>query len=418
MRYYNIQIGGASSSSSSSASASTTNGAADDNTPIGSDIDWGNLPAQSPIPGAGRNITVHKSGGPAPSAPAPTSSSSGSSTNFSSLANGVNDPGALDIEFEFEFVQSKQGLTNHLKIKGIDPQLISQANSMNSKSIKMWGGFSPGLPLATDQAPHQGLLIDGTILPAFGNWIGNELSLEFFITPTDPSGLVGGPTKAINLIHNMPKSQPLSTAIQNTLQTAFKGFNVNINISDKLKLNYDDQGFYQGLEQYGNYIKALSHSILGVPPNYKGVTISTQGNNIHVSDGTKSTGPVIINYQDLIGQPAWITVDTIQVKLCLRGDIQFPDNTQIQLPKTLVTLNQATAITPGTSNLIVQGIWDVIGIRHIGSFRSPSAESWVTIVDAVRSDSGGGSGGSTSAPSTTTSGGGTPLGQGGIGHPQ
>jgi hypothetical protein len=321
-----------------------------------------------------------------------TTGTGASGAQFCSVVNGQNDPGALDVEFEIEVVKDQPSNNNHIKIKGVTPQMISQASNFNKCRLQLWAGYSPGLPLANLQVPHQGLIMDGMIWPAFGNWIYNELTLEFYVI-LNVEGL-GGPTQPKNIVHNMPAGQPLSTAIQNTLKIAFPNSTINVNISSALKLNYPDWGIYQSLEQFGNYIKALSHSILGVPPKYNGVEISTNGNNINVHDGTNPPNTIQIQYEDLIGQPTWVENNTILVKTCLRGDIPFPQPSIIQLPDTLITQTAQGAVSryggaaginysgSGT-NLLFSGTWSVTGVRHIGKFRDPGMDAWVTLIKAV-----------------------------------
>jgi hypothetical protein len=327
----------------------------------------------------------------------PTTSTSVAS--WTSNVNGTNDPGALDIEFDIQFSEGQQQNSNYVKIKGITPQLISQSSNLNKKTMKMWAGFSEGLPLANLQVPHQGLLYQGIIYPVFGNWIYNELSLDMILQGGPPLG-IGGPTNPKNIIHNMPKGTPLSTAIQNTLQAAFPQMTINMAISDSLKLNYNDYGFYQSIEQFGNYIKALSHSILGTPPTYEGVKISVRGNNVDVYDGTKQSNSIAIQYNDLVGQPTWLG-DRMQVTTCLRGDIRL--GSMVTLPKTNVVQTINGAVSLGAANIASEygagmnflnfsGTWKVAGIRHIGKFRSTQMDAWISIFDCA---SPGGSGGAT-----------------------
>jgi hypothetical protein len=441
MRYYSIKISGGASSQNSGNTSGSAGLPVANNGRVAGPVSVAAARAaaftqQESAPGLrvwdpntqSNVITVQKGSGNStgtdfstPNPPASISPVSGTSVTgaqWTSLVNGVNDPGALDIEFDIVWQQG-QDVSAFIKIRGITPQTISQASNFNNCRLQMWGGFSNGLPLANLQVPHQGLILDGTIFPCFGNWIYNELSLDLFVIRGDSSG-IGGPTKPKNIVHNMPVGTPLSTAIQNTLQTAFPNSTINVNISDKLKLNYPDWGVYQGLEQFGNYIKTLSHSILGTPPAYKGVSITQNGTNINVTDGTKNTsGAIAIQYTDLIGQPTWIENNTIQVKTCLRGDIPFPNNCLITLPPTLVTQTYSGAVNAmapdiggeysgGTNYLTFQGTWQVTGIRHIGKFRDPSMDSWVTIINAVTNTGGG-----TAATTAATDAPGGPVNQSG-----
>lgn len=341
-------------------------------------------------PATGRDITVHKSGGAAPSATQATDT-------WTSIANGENDPGALDIQFTIELKagNSQAPTSAHIQIFGIPMETVSQSKNFNNKTLKMWAGYTNGLPLANEQVPHQGLLIHGNIFPAFGNWILNNLSVDFIVTPLpadqDSGGGTGGPTDPKNIVHNMPENTPLSQSMQQTLKTAFPGAEIFINISDKIKLAVPDYSFHQSIEQYESYVKALSHSILGTTEKtgYAGVSIARNGNKISVTDGTKKAGPIQINYNDIIGQPTWIAPNTIQVTTVLRGDLGLNSQgtTQITLPKMLTTMTEEAAkwasATPEVGGVLTfQGTWDVMSVKHIGHFRDPQWNAWITVIEA------------------------------------
>jgi hypothetical protein len=316
-----------------------------------------------------------------------------------SVVNGVNDPGALNIEFDIEYTAGSSN--GSVKIYGIPQSVISESTYLTGMGIQLFGGFTEGLPLANDQVPHQGLLASGTIYPAFGNWTGNELSLECIITNIINGQ--GGPTDVKNIIHNMPQGTPLSSAIQSALSTAFPNSKFLVNISNSLKLNYPDQGFYQSIEQYQNYVKQLSHDLLGTPKTtgYQGVQMFPTGwGNYLVSDFTNMGYSIPIQFEDLVGQPTWIDVNTIQVKTVLRSDLNAAwnggNNVSITLPYNIpvTTVSQSAALgfnSPGQGNnnyqhgnaLLFSGQWIVNKIRHIGKFRQPTGTDWVTVINAI-----------------------------------
>jgi hypothetical protein len=327
---------------------------------------------------------------------------------WSSIFNGVNDPGALDIDFD---ITVNAGVsTGSLVIKGITQNLISQSTVFTGQRVQLYAGFTEGLPLANDQVIHQGLICDGQIYPAFGNWTGTDLSLTFIITVGNFSG-IGGPTNPKNIIHNMPQGSQLSSAIQNALSTAFPNSQFKIDISNALTLNAPDQGYHQGLQQYMNYVKQLSHSILGTPDTtgYQGVQSFPTGYGKYLI--TDFTGPgtsIAIQFEDLIGQPTWIDQFTIQVKTVLRADINAAmanGPVSITLPYQLLMTTQAAGafslsvagLGSNISNtyehgnvLLFNGTWIVNKIRHVGHYRQPSGESWVTIIEASSSSFAGG----------------------------
>jgi hypothetical protein len=323
-----------------------------------------------------------------------------SGAQWCSIVNAINDPNALDIELDLQIAPASQLLGGYIKIYGISPNLISQSANFTGCQVGIYGGFTNGLPLANYQLPHQGLLCNALIFPSTGAWTGTELSLTFFLKPTQ--GNAGGPTKPINIIHNMPKGTPLGQAIQKALSTAFPGVGINLNVSPNLTLNYDDKGYYESLEQYMDYAKKLSHSILGTPDTtgYQGVMADPSKGSFNIFDATQRTSTIQINFEDLIGQPCWIDTNKIQIKVALRSDIS-PSNLIVLPPNILTTVSGPQAgltFIPGLNFnqyqsgnvLLFQGQFTVTAVRHMGRFRSPDAESgWVTVIEAVTPGSEG-----------------------------
>lgn len=321
---------------------------------------------------------------------------------------GQNDSGALQVEldiFEASLALPSSSGMSYARIWGVPIQMIAQASQFNYKNIDVTVGMSAGLPLADPS--QQGLVLHGSIYPAFGNWIGTEMTLDFVIIAPNHSSSIG-PTPATqnnpaNIVHNWQPGQPLSQAINSTLTTAFPSYTPQIDISPKLVLPYADVGFYRTFASYAGYIAQISRSIMGDPitgaQNYHGVQMGVAGKQIRVFDQTGSNPKTVtIAFKDLVGQPTWLGLFTIQVKTVMRGDIHVGDT--LKLPQTL-TVAAATTGSQFRSNSVFQGTAWVSTIRHVGNSRQPSGEAWVSIFDCIVGNN---------APS-----GATPVGQGGIG---
>jgi hypothetical protein len=296
--------------------------------------------------------------------------------------DATGDPNALNVEFDIPVtslhVPSGKAFA---RVWGIDLKTLLNANSYNNQPITVYGGMQAGLPLANPG--EAGLLVQGNIFPALGNWVGTDMTLDFYIGPP-----LGGnnPGRDANIVHNWPANTPLSGPLKQTLQTAFPKLQVLMNISPNLKLPHDDRGMYQTLGQYANYIQKISWSILGSQKNYRGVNIVMNRGNLVVTDGTQTAGGPQIAFQDLIGQPIWTGPQSIQFKTVMRGDIQIND--KVKLPQTLATLTPAagTAVGSSASNLL-SGQFRITGIRHTGNFRQPDWPSWATTFDALKATS-------------------------------
>jgi hypothetical protein len=220
-----------------------------------------------------------------------------------------------------------------------------------------------------------------------GGDIGSAVTSAGGMVSSFLGGGMNGLSAPLNIIHNMLPGMNLSSAIQQTLSTAFgAGGGANIGISDALKLNYQDAGMYQNLEQYAGYIQKLSQSIMGVK-NYPGVQMRSKGEGMNVFDGTKALGFGVIEYFDLIGQPTWLDINTIQVKCILRGDITGGD--VVTLPTSIASISAGPNNSSPGAALAYQaspqrflssltGVGLVVDVLHIGDFRNPDGVGWST----------------------------------------
>jgi hypothetical protein len=121
------------------------------------------------------------------------------------------------------------------------------------------------------------------------------------------------------------------------------------------------------------------------------VQITLYNNTVVIQDCTTQTVPKKINFTDLIGQPTWQKLQTIQVTCVLRADIGCGDF--VSLPNTpgITTpgsYSQAFS-TPGVTTsspkqgTVFTGTYQVNAVRHVGNSRSPLAAGWVTVLDLV-----------------------------------
>lgn len=315
----------------------------------------------------------------------------GLGASYTSLVNGQTLTNALDLEMDISvsaFALPGEGGA-WLQLKGISLQEIAQANNLGpvlsngqisaAHTIQVYGGMQRGLPLANPA--QSGLLVQGQIIQCFGNWVGVDMTLDFFIVPNFGATTAGSSVQPANLVLHWPAGMPLGTAIKNTLQTAYPSASPapTIQVSNNIVQQQDGSGVYGDLTQLSEYARRVSRAIIG--GNYLGVAIISQGNSFLVTDGSNTNNNAIqIQFQDLIGQPTWIAPNTIQVKTVMRADIQ--PASQIKLPPTLVT-NTPQSQSQYRSNSVFQGNFFVSTVRHIGHFRQPTADAWVTVINAT-----------------------------------
>lgn len=292
--------------------------------------------------------------------------------------NGNFNPGALNVELDIPVTAYAVPMgAAYVRIWGISLQDIGRAANFNGANIAVYGGMSKGLPLAN---PNQaGLLVKGSIQQAFGNWVNTDMTLDLILQPS-----MGDPVAPKNIVLNWTAGQPLATALASTLATAFPGMQLQISISPSLVLSHDVPGYYQSLTQFAEYVQQVTKDILGGA--YPGVSIGVQDNTIYAYDGTQPVGgtspanPKIISFVDLIGQPTWIDLLTIQAKCVMRADIAVGD--YVKMPPSLATTSPQS-FSQYRQSSVFQGVFMANLIRHVGNFRQPDANSWVTVINAA-----------------------------------
>ena len=302
---------------------------------------------------------------------------------YTSFANNQTLPGAWQVELDVPVAPfAAPAGSAWVRVWGVSLAEISQANDLNGLAIQVYAGMQKGLPLAN---PAQaGLIVQGIVFQAYGNWVGLDQTLDLQITTGIPSQKALSTGEGVNpgsLVLNWKAGSQMSSAIQSALQTVFPGLKINVNISPNLVQSVDGIGFYSTLGQLADYVKAASSSILG--GSYRGVDISINGDTINVSDGTATSNsdPIQLNFQDLVGQPTWIGPQTMQFRTVMRADLQI--DKQILMPKGGVLV----ATTPQTFSSLrqssgFQGKFQIQSLHHVGNFRQPDAAAWVTNVDA------------------------------------
>lgn len=206
-------------------------------------------------------------------------------TSFPKAGNSnQNDPGALNVIIDaFVLHYDAAGQYSHVQIQGIGLSDISQAANYQGLQIKVYGGFTKGLPLNN---PNQaGLLVEGIVFQCFGNWVGTSMTLDFVIAVQGLPGSGGPP-----IPFSWKAGTPLSQAITAALNASFPGVPAAVNISDKLVLPNDENGYYPDLQSFSEMVRAVSRGILG--GNYGGVVIAHPpgvGFSVADSPGTPAT---------------------------------------------------------------------------------------------------------------------------------
>ena len=286
--------------------------------------------------------------------------------------NGNFSPNALKVELDIPtlpFGALQGGLA--VKIWGVGLPALSQANDLAGFGIEIQGGMKP--PYTLNQASKPGVLAVGQVFQGFGNWEGLEqyLALVVFSQAANPATEAAIP-------FNWLKNQPLDVAVANALTAAFLNFTVQYqNPVKSIIQDHDEVGFYSD-------IKAFGEAVLDVSQNgdYTGINIRAVGQVFYIYDNSVVTKPIPIQFQDLIGQPTWISPSTMAFASVMRADIGLGQAIQMPLalvpPYSLTTPAAAVPNSPANNRSAFQGLFNIVEVHHFGDSREPSADAWRT----------------------------------------
>jgi hypothetical protein len=260
-----------------------------------------------------------------------------------------------------------------ITIYGISFGDINQSNYLPGALIQVFVGMTAGLPFAN---PDQiGLIVQGTILQAFGNWQGNNVSLSLIIT-----GGAVDPVESINLPLIWRKGDTLTKAVTEALQTGYIGSTVTGSFSQDLVAVQDETAIYTNLKTLSTWVNSASKAI-NPSPAYSGASIVNTSSGFILYDNiSPQFENTLINYTDLIGNITWLNVATISVKVVMRADLEV--GKYISFPVLAPVLNTAS-FAQYRNKLAFNGVFLVTRLRHQGSSRQASADSWVTIIEAT-----------------------------------
>jgi hypothetical protein len=289
-----------------------------------------------------------------------------------------NDPGALNIIFDiYLYTFAKPAGQPMIQIWGVGLDDIAQAANFTGCQIELYAGFQKGLPL--NNPKQAGLIMSGTIWQSFANWQGTDMTLDFVVYGSGATA-----DQDANLSFSWTAGTPLATAIATTLKTAFHNLKQNIQVNPKLVLAHDEIGTYQSLVQLAQTLKPITQDAIG--GDYQGVDIVLTPDLITVYDGSTQAAPTVLAFQDMIGQPTWIENQIIQFVCPMRSDLIVPN--YIKMPQGLLGVPGAVVTTTASQPQARQksafnGVFLINQVHHMGNFRQPTGDSWISVFNAV-----------------------------------
>ena len=291
-------------------------------------------------------------------------------------------PGALNIEFDLPVLTADIPAGNgFLKIWGIDLATLNKASMLNAMNITIAAGMKTGLPLANEQVAaypvRNGIIFQGTIFQAFGNWQGTEQSLDMILTTRLSPAPEIKPKSNRPIVFNCQAGQPFQGAISQALSLA--GITSKVNVSPLLTPAEPVIFQCSNITTFAQAILDQSKLVMK-NPNYLGVKTIKTVYGYDCTDNTVPGAPIGVFFNDLIGQPTWLDYLVVQMKLVLRSDISV--GATVLMPPSIM-LNKAKIYGVVKNDISFKGTGWVQHVRHIGNFRQQDANSWATVVDSI-----------------------------------
>jgi hypothetical protein len=301
--------------------------------------------------------------------------------HWTTLPNGVNDPGALQVEFDFfSYLDAGSGTDGStITIHGVPLTDITQAQQFagatpgSGMQIIVKGGMSAGLPL--NDPKQSGLILSGQIFQSFGNWVGTEMNLNFVVY-----GSLSTIKSPGNFVMNWKAGTTLADALTQCIKVAYRTSYPNLSVTSRIARyvnTHDRMHVVSTLSQLGKWASKTTQAPVFVSTPING--------GIIISDGSTAGKLKQIAFNDLIGQPTWNAVNTMQLTTVMRADIQIGDF--IKMPQGsqgapgFVQTAAASTPTGLKYKTAFQGDFIVRSVRQVGNFRDVQGSSWATVFE-------------------------------------
>lgn len=293
----------------------------------------------------------------------------------------------LHIEFDaliagYDVVNAGTLITIH----GLPITMLNESVNLVGCHLSLYAGFTKGLPLETDL---QGNIISGEIYNPYANWIGTHQTLNLIV---NPEPVLNDKGQAAGITLDGKAGEKIGDILRRGLTSAYPEFDIDIRISSRLVATEKGKGHYDNFSQLATVMKSQSFSFIN-SLQYTGVRCVMANRRIQIFDnsveGVKEDGAIKIQPYDLIGQPTWISINTMSFKCPLRSDIHCGDI--VELPQDiasstwgLLAVNTESSLSAYRDRVNFSGKFLVLSVRHIGEYLNPnSSDAWVTVFEAI-----------------------------------
>lgn len=287
-------------------------------------------------------------------------------------ANGLFVPGSQQVELDipalpFGTFQGNLGV----KIWGVSLPALGPAANLSGYDIEILGGMKP--PYALNRAAKPGQLAVGQIFLGYGNWEGTSQHLDLIV-----NNAAVNPNLDAGITFTWSAQQAMGPAIANALTAAFPGcIVVGADTVQTLVQDHDEPTVHDNLLSFAEYVLERTQT-----DSYSGIQIRGSGSTFYLYDSAQVQTPLPLQFQDLIGQPTWISSAALSFATVMRGDIALGSSIQMPAgsfsPYTLTALNPTTPIIPPSNRLGFNGSFLITEAHHFGDFLQADASAWRT----------------------------------------
>ncbi|MCO4880232.1 hypothetical protein [Paraburkholderia caribensis] len=302
----------------------------------------------------------------------------------------ADKPNALQIEFDFSSNSdaSNGGGSCMLTIRGVPPEVLKAANSINGYSIRVKAGFSQGMPLEDKLAPKYDYILFGQIFGAFGNLVGTD---NYLCLPISSYGFARSDNINIELTGNQGDTWQAVVANALTVALFQNGQNkFHVDLSPELVVTESQHhSVHSSFEDLRDFLNRLAVNQIGTAKGkfYPGVSVFMDAGVLTVSDSmTPPQDPngqykqIVLDSTDFIGNPQWNDNGEVLVTLPMRSDVRVLDRVIMNPATNILVTGGAAALNAEVLSAANQGFYRCSATRHIGNSRSAQGGEWATVL--------------------------------------
>ncbi|QDH14160.1 hypothetical protein E3E12_08115 [Formicincola oecophyllae] len=294
--------------------------------------------------------------------------------------NDEFDPGALDIAFTLGSMDQAVSAATKVTLHGVGAETVQRAARLEGKFVTLRGGMGRGLPHSDPKTA--GLLLRGVIITATGKAEGTAQYLELYINP------ILEPPASTAITARARKGTSLQGALAMGLGQAYgkvRGYKPpTFLVAKDVETTMDVTVTGRKISEFAKQMARACRNE-GVAP---WTLYNMPDGSFLVTDGAKAQPHPVrtIKPDVLLGRPTMAGPGQMNFTTALRADIALNDLVLLAGGGAAETVNQGTVLKAFTGNPqpcgrhsnALAGQWMVVGVEHVGHFRSTDGMQWAS----------------------------------------